>query len=358
MIRRRIYRCEHGAGEEFYNMQKLLSHNADISVAQSIRDLGKSHDAFAVVKKSAAKGRNTVITRWEIGELEHVEHDVFQESEIVSKDNPDGIWKKCGVSQSAWFFERKDNGAQVWFMSTKASNKNKGTDIRNLDWWFYDEFIPEIYDTQTRRLQEFDRFVSMYWTLVRNNKRFRVIMACNTITWFNGYYDAWNVRPFPAGYIVKQHIDIDLDGIRRTLTIAIENVKPTRAMLERIAKNEAVKGRKFSAAYFDNATGDNTGFIATCPDPTAPLYNGQWLFMKRCYSFRYVGGLYWWVECAKRDVATYTTSKSDVGPGVIRDRQMGRTFDTLYDTGQMRFTDGHVEQAVVGMIWAGRQNQL
>lgn len=358
LLRRRTYKCVHPDTDEFYNMQLLLSHNADISIAQSIRDLGKSHDAYAVIKKSAANGRNSVISRWEITELEHVEHDVFELNEIYSKDNPNGLWTKNAVSKSTWFYERMDNKAQIWFMSVKASNKNKGTDISNLDWWFYDEFIPEIYDNQTRRVQEFDRFVSMYWTLIRNNKRFRVIMACNTITWFNGYYDAWAVRPFPYGRIIKQHIDIDIDGVRRTLTVAIENVKPTHAMIERIAKNEAVKGRRFDRSYFENTTGDNTAFIKSCPKMDEALYNGQWLFLKRCYSFRYYNGLYWWTETARRNVPTYTTSKSDVGVNVIRDRQMGRTFDTLYDSGQMRFDDGNVEQAVLSMIWAGRQNQL
>lgn len=357
-MRRRLYPCIHPDTDVYYVMQKLLSHNADISIAQSIRDLGKSHDAYAVLKKSAENGRNSVISRWEITELEHVEHDVFELSEIHSKDNPDGLWQKNGVSKSTWFYERIDNHAQIWFMSTKASNKNKGTDIKKLDWWFYDEFIPEIYDSQTRRVQEFDRFVSMYWTLIRNNTRFRVIMCCNAITWFNGYYDAWNIKPFMPGHIMKQMIDIDIDGVKRTLTIAIENVRPTRAMIERIAKNEAVKGRRFDAAYFDNLTNDNTAFIKSCPDPKVPFFNGQWVFLKRIYTYRYHDGLYWWSETSKRDVPTYTTSKSDVGVDVIRDRQMGRTFDILYDRGVMRFDTGNVEQAVLSMIWAGRQNQI
>lgn len=359
MIRRRIYKCEHPETDAFYTWDKLLSHNADVSIAQSIRDLGKSHGMLRVsVKKAASQGYNSVISRWEIGELEHVDKDMFDASELKTKDNPEGLWVKGSVSQSTWYYERVDNGAQVWFMSTKASNKNKGTDIKNLRWWFYDEFIPEQYDTQTRKIQEFDRFASMYWTLVRNNKHMRVVLACNTITWFNGYYDAWNIKPFPAGHIVKQIISINVDGIKRDMVIAVENVKPTRAMLERIAKHEAIKGRRYSAEYWNSVTGDNTAFLKQCPDMTAPLFNAQWLFMKRIYSFRTHGGLFYWCECAKRDVPTYTTSKTDVGVGVVRDRSLGKTFDVLYDTGKLRFEDGNVEQAVLSMIWASRQNQI
>lgn len=358
-MRRRTYKCIHPDDAPYYSWDKLLSHGADVSIAMSVRDLGKSYDIFRMLKKSAASGRNGVVTRWEVGELEKMAADMFQDADIYSaKGNPNGQWSKVSVSTSVWYFERRDNHAQVWFMSVKASNKNKGADIKNLDWWFYDEFIPEQYDTQTRRIQEFDRFVSMYWTLIRNNTRFRVVMACNTITWFNGYFEAWNIRPFNAGMIMKQHISITVDGIDRQLTIAIENVRPTHAQLERILKNAAIAGKKFRQDYFDNITGDNMGFIGSCPDMDTPLFSGQWIFMKRCYSFRYHDGLYYWCECARRNVDTYTTSKSDVGPGVIRDRQMGRTFDELYDSGQMRFADGHVEQAVLSMIWAGRQNQI
>lgn len=359
-MKRRTYACVHPDDEEYYSWDKLLSHGADVSIAMSVRDLGKSYGIMQrTIRKAADAGRNSVITRWEVAEAEKMAVDMFSDSDIYSaKDTPDGQWSKVSVSTSVWYFERRDNHAQVWFMSVKASNKNKGADIKNLDWWFYDEFIPEQYDTQTRRIQEFDRFVSMYWTLIRNNTRFRVVMACNTITWFNGYFDAWNIRPFSPGMIVKQHIHIAVDGIERTLTVAIENVKPTRRQLERILKNAAISGRKFKQDYFDNVTGDNMGFIASCPDMTEPLFSAQWLFMKRCYSFRYHNGLYYWCECARRNVDTYTTSKTDVGPGVIRDRQMGRTFDELYDSGQMRFADGHVEQAVLSMIWAGRQNQI
>lgn len=358
-MRRRTYKCVHPDDAPFYSWDKLLSHGADVSIAMSVRDLGKSYGIFRLLKKSAAKGRNSVVTRWEVGEIEKMSVDMFTDAEVYdAKDNPDGLWTKVSVSKAVWFFERRDNHAQVWFMSVKASNKNKGADIKNLDWWFYDEFIPELYDTQTRRLKEFDRFVSMYWTLVRNNTRFRVVMACNTITWFNGYFEAWGIRPFGIGMIMKQHIRIVIEGIERELTVAIENIRPTHAQLERIAKNAAIAGRKLRQDYFENVTDDNMGFIGQCPDMDEPLFSAQWLFMKRCYSFRYHDGLYWWCETARRSVTTYTTSKSDVGPGVIRDRQMGRTFDELYDSGQMRFADGHVEQAVLSMIWAGRQNQL
>lgn len=357
-MRRRTYKCEHPNDNPYYSWDKLLSHDADISISMSVRDLGKSYGAFRLMKKAAEKGRNSVVLRWEVTELEKMSVDMFPDTEIRSKDNPDGKWERIAVSRSVWYMRHINLNSQVWFMSVKASNKNKGADIKNLDWCFYDEFIPEQYDTQTRRVQEFGRFVSMYWTLVRNNPKFRVLMACNTITWFNGYFDAWAIKPFKPGMISKQHMDVVVDGIERQMTIAVENVKPTRAQLSRILKHAAVAGRQFNAQYFDNVTGDNLGFIAQCPNMNTPLFNGQWIFLKRIYSFRYFDGLYYWVETPKRNVDTYTTSKSDVGPDVIRDRQMGRTFDLLYDTGSMRFADGHVEQAVVSMIWAGRQNKI
>lgn len=356
---RRAYPCTHPDNESFYSWDRLLSHGADVSVSLSIRDLGKSYGAVqTTIKKALAQGFNCAILRWDLGEVKKMADDVFDWSEIHGKDNPEGVYFKTAVADHVFYYEHAVTRARLYFLSVKASNKNKGLDIKNLKWVFYDEFIPEIYDTQTRRLQEFDRFTSMYLTLVRDNRNMRVMLAANCITWFHGYFEAWNIRPFASGMIIKQKFEVEVDGIRRSFSIAVENVKPTRAMMERILKNEAVRGKRFTREYFENITGDNMGFIATCPRSDVPLFSAQWVFMGRYYSFRYHDGLYYWMETSKRDVDTYTTSKSDVGPRVIRDRQMGRTFDQLYDSGRFRFEDGHVEQTVLSMIWAGRQNQL
>ena len=335
----------------YWSCQTLMSTARDIMVAQSIRGTGKSFSVDTALIKAITKlGFNCVISRWDDGELSIAR-------ELVEYDSD---FEKTQLNTSAYRYTYKNNGASLYFFAVKMAHKHKGLDIKDLKFWFYDEFIPEFYENRTRKIEEVKKFNSLYTTLRRNNENFRVILCCNVITWFNGFYEQWGIEPFPQGYIGIFEIEkkVDIKGEIKTMKfqVAVENVEPTKAQIERVIRDEIMKGGNSDVlSYLQNVTKDNTSMITDCPDMSIPLHNAEWYFEKKCYSFRLYDGLMYWVETKPRNVNKWTLNTSDITDEIHRDKAMGLTFEKYYDQSRMRFHDGNIEQVVISMIWAGRK---
>lgn len=350
IITERKYRAINDPEKRFHDHQNLLSKNADISVSLSIRDLGKSFDAARMIRgRVKNRGVSCAWMRWSLNE-------VGAAQDAVLKDEDPAQWEKHKLDNSnVIYWTYLPSGGCIYFIALAQSVNLKGFD-HELDWLIYDEFIPEIYDNRTRKLQEFQRFHSVYWTLVRKSQNFRVLLIANCISWFQGYFEAWNVRPFPQGEIHVYKQSEVIDGEEYSLTVAVENVLPTPAMIRRIAKHALVGGKTYSHDYFEGATKDRMDFIAVCPVLSTPLHNAEWYMSGQCYSFRVYDNLIYWCRTSPRPgIPRYTTSKTDLKADIIRDRQFGEIFEALYDSARLRFADGNVEQAVISMIWAARQ---
>lgn len=332
----------HPETEEFYSLQRLISTNREISVAMSIRNLGKSYSAEKMIRKHLDKGNNVCWSRWDAGELSVAINEIFG-----TERNYQDEYKKYKIEHTnGCFFENIETGSQCYFIPVKEANKFKGTDIPNFSWWVYDEFIPEFYDIKTRKVEEADKWNSLHTTLKRNNKNFRSLLMSNCITWFNGYTYQWDINPFPAGEI----------RFFNKGTVAFENIKPTKAMIERIRHEEELKGKASNLeAYLQNMTKDNMSLIAKCPDLSVSLFNTDFYLDGIPYSFRIHDGFMYWIEGKERDSYKVTLCNNDITADIRKDTQRGLAFESWYNDSKMRFENGHVESAIVRMIWESRK---
>lgn len=357
-----IKRTDYNDDALFYTPNTILScksPNRNVFVIQSIRNLGKSYGMMKVIKRDVENGVNAVWSRWNDEELSVAINEAFDTLDIQTKENPEGEWLKTVINKSAVIFENIESHGRLYFLSVKMAHKLKGLDIKSLHYWVYDEFIPEFYENETRRIEETQKWNSLYITLKRTNTNFTAVLISNCISWFNGYFEQWGILPFPIGeirtYDQKTKILIGDEIIETTQEIVVENVKPTKAQIKRIMIDEVVKGSSCNLKnYLENTTKDNFSLIATCPGDV-PLHNAEWYYNKECYSFRMYEGIMYWTKARPRDVHKWTCNKADITDEIRRDKAMGVTFEKYYDSAKMRFKDGNVHNAVLGMIWASRR---
>ena len=341
--------------DEFYVLNELLSHDPDVGIAQSIRNLGKSYDGLDLcIDRIEMKNQNCAWSRWDREELK------VAEAEFERKVNMDEYKRFALTKSSGSIYENQTTGKSITFTAVKDYTKYKGIDIPDLRYWIYDEFLPEKYQTITRKRDEFPAWSSLYTTLRRNNKKFTALLISNCISWFNGYFDAWGILPFPSGQIKRypqQYIDPEL-GIEVKRTIVMDNVKPTKAMIKRVVADEVLKGKTNEEiqAYLNNATKDITSFVEKCPDKSIPLSKHQWLMNDHYYSYRIYDGLMYFCEHAKRDgVFTLTLNKDELKPGIVRDRSEAKLFEDYINMGMMRFEDAGTQSAIYLMVQLGKE---
>lgn len=338
------FRHDFPPDDPYYSLDRLLSHEADISWCQSIRDVGKSYNMRMKCHKAISNGYSCVWLRWQRTELGTA---MQAWSKQFSDEYEDVTPKGNNIVYRIWV--NRESGAYIVFGAVKDSVHVKDVQIPNLRWLVYDECVPEQYDVRTRRDVEFDKFTSIYMSFARESKQLRAVLMCNVIDWFNPFTQAWGIRPFEAG-IIKVFID-DItvetdDGTKGTkLKIAFENIKPSRAMLDRVIELAKLRytNSKDLQRYISNATAKDYGMIGSCPDMDIPLDRLQFRRGERYYSFRVHDGIYYFVETAKREgypteVFKFGTNGSREG----RNPQLGKIIEELINQGRVRFENGHV----------------
>ena len=105
----------------YYSLNDLLSYNAEISIAFSIRDLGKSFSAMSLMDKTIASGRSCVWSRWDRDQtaLSMKEYLDFTSHEYSIKSLSPGI----KVLQP-----KNEELGSIYFIPIKDAAKAKGID--------------------------------------------------------------------------------------------------------------------------------------------------------------------------------------------------------------------------------------
>lgn len=348
------YDSIHPDDKKYLTHNNLLSHNADISWSQSIRNLGKSYDAMCLIRNTLDSGRNCVWLRWDRKETKVAEH------ELVRFMNDASRYKVGRIPDSnVSFIHDKDSSAYLYFIPVKDATGVKGMDIPEIRWCVYDECIPEFYDVRTRRDEEFSKFMSLYVTLKRDTEDFRALLMSNCIDWFTGYTRAWGVEPFSAGKIRTYSREIVMEtptGVARTsYKIAFENVRPSIAMIERNLKDYAIRGEDFDIdGYFDNKTSTDYNLIGKCPDMTIPLSDRQYMRDGIYFSFRVHDNVAYFARVKhRRDLPTMVFKVGEVDYELrhIRVKDTNKWFEAIINAGVARFEDGHLYNQVVNGIY-------
>lgn len=329
----------------FYTLDRLLSHEADISMCWSIRDVGKSYDMRKRCHKFIKNGFSTVWLRWQRTELSTA---IESWKEQFPDEYEDVTPKGTNIIYHTFRLKGTDN--VVVFACVKDSNNVKDIQVPNLAWLVYDECVPETYDVRTRRDVEFEKFTSIYMSFARKSVHMRAVLMCNVIDWFNPFTRGWEIFPFDAG-IIRTFVDTfeveDVDGnrIKTTRKIAVENIQPSKAMLDRVVELAKMRynSQEELQKYINNATAKQYGLIGKCPDMTVPLHDLQFRRGDKYYSFRVYDGIYYFCEVEPRkDYPTEVFKFGTNGHLEGRRPQLGKMIEELINAGLVRFESGHV----------------
>ena len=337
---------EYPENQEYYNLNKILTINADVYFIMSIRDLGKSYDARKKLVKSMKNGFNNAWLRWDKTETATA-NDKFSTSEDMLKGH---------IPNSNIGYVVNDDLNKTYFLSVKSAMSYKDFGIDNLNYVVYDECVPEHYDIRTRRETEFKKLMSLYDTIKRDSNA-RLIMICNCIDWFNPFTAGWEIYPFNQGLAKLFIRKMNIDGKDYEMKICVENVKPTKAMIERVAKLQVLKGNyKTVQEYFKNVTTTQYHLIENCPDKRISLTDLQFRIGNNYYSYRQKGQYYYFVKVKKRDnIDTESPDIHDIRKGEFRTVELGKSIEHLVNLGKIRFDNGHTYNSVMKMIYKYRE---
>ncbi len=340
--------------DEYYTLNRLLSYNADINICQSVRNLGKSYDAMKTARNALLAGKNVAWSRWD-----------RDESDLATQELLNFLgdgWKLHTISRALKMAESDDPAhGEIFFVPIKDAHKIKGIDVP-FSWWIYDEFLPEFYANQIRKEEEFSKWASLHTTLRRDNDDFRALLISNNITWFNGYFRAWDIRPFPSGQVKRfdRTVVMDIGGkpFCQKSSIAFHNVKPSNPAIRRILRDEVAKGKSKEEIYqyLSNATQDKDFFIGECPDKNQPLSNVQYYHRGDYYNFReYDGHIYFCKVNPVADRATMALNKRELRDGMMRDLGAGRNFERWINRGIAKFESQEVLNAIFDLVYLSRE---
>lgn len=260
-------------------LKKLLSHKADIYVAQSPRNYGKTYSGKDLVKETLDKGESVAWGRYNKPEVGQAIADL-----TTSLINLTPM--KIPESPFRWY-QDECTGGRVCFFSWSVSQNAKGMDFP-FKYMLCDEFIPERYTAKTRMDTEFNDWDSVRKSIVRSYGTVPILLS-NNIYWQNPFFLKWDIPAFGKGKILKK-IDyfrgtIDGETIKEDRTIVIENVAGTPALIKRNIREQLLSfnSSEEMQRYFDNETRQEYTTLGECPDKTVPLY--PLLFMSAGYYF-------------------------------------------------------------------------
>lgn len=350
----KTYRMIYPDNQLYYSLDKVLTFDVDVVMVQSIRNLGKSYSARQLVYNTLEKGYNCAWLRWTPTE------SASSLEKFKEKDVDRYLPCKLKDTKISYCIDTK-NDNKCYFLPVKGAMDFKDFGIERLKYVVYDECVPEHYDIKTRRETEFLKLMSLFNTLKRDNKT-KLIMICNVIDWFNPFTSAWGIYPFNAGLVKVFTIKMNLalkDDLMKTYEnrILFENVKPTPAMINRVAQLEVMRGNyKTVKEYFDNVAKVHYDLIGKCPAKNIQLANLQLRIGTDYYSYRIYDNIMYFVKCGKRDISTESPDIRTMNRGEYRTPEIGKQLETYFNIGALRFDTGHTYNAICQAIYKYREH--
>lgn len=331
---------------DYDDLKKLESYNADICIAESPRNFGKSYAGRFACMKEMDKGET-------VGWLRYNKPEMAKALQTWKAYNPELVEVK---NSGGTYLEDPCTAGRVLLAQWSISQSNKDTDLP-FTRLVYDEFIPERYTNKTRLDTEFDDWYSTDTSLSRSYNP-KKLMIANNIFWFNPFFLSWGIFPFSKGkiakYTLKDKLTIDGYDISYNRVIAIENVGATPAIIQRNIQQQSLRFNNNAdlMAYYDNQTKQEYTTIAKCPDMKKQLENYQIMTEGYYMNFRFYNGIMYWTKVNPNyDLDTYVSEPSyiDITRKHWRRIDISRELEDCFNVGMCAFDSG--ETLLAFMRW-------
>ena len=321
----------------------LLSHHADISIAMSPRNYGKSYAGRVKCHQLMDKGGT-------VGWLRYNKLEMQKAITAWREFDPD--LEESKDSNGTKVLTDPFTGGRVVFGNWSTAHNNRDTDYP-FDMLVYDEIVPPRYTKKTRLDTEFDDWYDTDTSLSRSYNPIKLLI-CNNIVWQNPFFLQWGILPFGKGQIQKNIVDIDIQAetgpIHTTSTIAIWNVAGTDAIVKRNITQNSLKFRTADELqdYYDNEMKQEYTTIAECPDKTIQLENFQLMSLGYYMGIRQYNGMYYFCKVAwDKDKETYVSEPQyvDIMKDQYRVNSMGTDMEDLFNAGLCAFDNANTLNA-------------
>lgn len=313
----------------------LLSHHADINIAMSPRNYGKSYAGRVKCHQFMDKGETVGWLRYNKLEMEKAINSwmEFDSNLELSRD-------KNGVKVLTDPF----TGGRVVFSHWSTAHNNRDTDYP-FKMLVYDEIVPPRYTKKTRLDTEFGDWYDTDTSLSRSYNPIKLLI-CNNIYWMNPFFVQWGIVPFGKGQIQKStnRVTIEMETGPTTVenTIAVWNVAGTDAIIKRNIQQQALMFRTDAEmqSYYNNEMKQEYTTIAKCPEPKTQLENYQLMSEGYYMGCRYYDGMYYFCKVNwDKDKDTYVSEPAyvDIMKDHYRVNSVGKEFEDAFNAGVCAF---------------------
>lgn len=232
----------------YYNMSKLLSHNAIINFVLGERGNGKTYQGKEkMIKDFLKKGSQSIYVRRTQTEIDEVKDTVFKD---VAKNTPN---HEITVKGNQAFIDGK---CFCYFIALSTSSKLKSSSFPDVEFLFFDEYII----TKNGRNGYLKNEMTLLFDLIETVFRTRdplVYICANSVSYVNPLFDYFNIQPKKGDRFIKIKDEGDV-----LVVVELTDTKEYREMKKKSKFARLLKGSAYASYSIDNnSLEDSNDFI-------------------------------------------------------------------------------------------------
>lgn len=173
--------------EKWYSCNRLLSHNAFISMVMSPRGNGKTYDGKKLIIKNFLKdGSQSVYVRRKKTEIDEVKNNFWKD---IQEEFPNHDFT---VEGTVGFIDGKE---VVYFIPLSTSTNKKSTAYPKVKLIIFDEYIVTKSTYNDYITNEMVLFLDLIETVFRSRTNGRVLLLANAVSYVNPFFSFFDIVP-------------------------------------------------------------------------------------------------------------------------------------------------------------------
>lgn len=173
--------------EKWYSCNRLLSHNAFISMVMSPRGNGKTYDGKKLIIKNFLKdGSQSVYVRRKKTEIDEVKNNFWKD---IQEEFPN---HEFTVEGTVGFIDGKE---VVYFIPLSTSTNKKSTAYPKVKLIIFDEYIVTKSTYNDYITNEMVLFLDLIETVFRSRTNGRVLLLANAVSYVNPFFSFFDIVP-------------------------------------------------------------------------------------------------------------------------------------------------------------------
>lgn len=251
----------------YYDPSSILGSPSPVNMTVGARGIGKTYGFLKAFTKAYLKtGAKFIYLRryqTEIDDLMKVENGIIG-GLVGNNEFPNKVLRVYGdwiqISDPPTYVDVK--GRRVakyswetygYIMALSTAQNRKGSEDKDIKYIFFDEFIRE-QKVPGYLPGEVNMLMNLWETYDRRESRVRIVMASNSVSIVNPYFEAWGIKDYAPGlYRYKRG--------RSSVTLEIPDSSKYKAAKRDSTISAFTEGTAYASYAGDNEFKDNTDYL-------------------------------------------------------------------------------------------------